>query len=99
MATGHRLIQASSHVTSFVGRVGVIGLCSCGWLGGEEDDDTRLAVMRLKEAWETHAWAEATTRVSSGEADQAESGPDVRRAPRAASPIGSELSGSAPTSP
>src|SRR5271165_3125746 len=99
MPEEHRLVQVASHVTSFVGRVGVIGLCSCGWLGGEEDDDTRLAVMRLKEAWEAHVRAEATTRVVSGDADQAESGSAMRRAARDASPIGSELSGSTPTSP
>lgn len=62
----HRIIQVSSHVTSFVGRVGVIGLCSCGWLGGAEGDDTRRAVLKLREAWETHgpdeslAWANPT---------------------------------------
>src|SRR5271170_7445203 len=44
MADGHRLVQVASHVTSFVGRVGVVGLCSCGWLGGEEGEDTRVAV-------------------------------------------------------
>lgn len=68
MATGHRLIQVSSHVTSFVGRVGVIGLCSCGWLGGEEDDDTRRAVLRLNGSWEQHARAEVTVE-DGGDAD------------------------------
>jgi hypothetical protein len=99
MASGHRLIQATSHVTSFVGRVGVIGLCSCGWLGGEEGDDTRLAVRKLTEAWEAHARTEATTRVISGDADRAESSSGLRPPRFGASPMGSQLSGSAPTSP
>ncbi len=99
MASGHRLIQATSHVTSFVGRVGVIGLCSCGWLGGEEGDDTRLAVLKLKEAWEAHVRTEATTRVVSGDADRAESGSGFRPPRLGASPMGSQLSGSAPTPP
>jgi hypothetical protein len=54
-----RLVQVVSHVTSFVGRVGVIGLCSCGWLTGEEGEDTRLAVLRLNQAWEAHDRGEA----------------------------------------
>ncbi len=63
MAVEHQIVQVSSHVTSFVGRVGVIGLCSCGWLGGAEGDDTSRAVLKLREAWEAHgpdeslAWA------------------------------------------
>ena len=54
MHEDHRLVQVVSHVTSFVGRIGVIGLCSCGWLAGEEGEDTRLAVLRLNQAWEAH---------------------------------------------
>jgi hypothetical protein len=54
MPDEHRLVQMASHVTSFVGRVGVVGLCSCGWLGGEEGEDTRLAVLRLNQVWEAH---------------------------------------------
>jgi hypothetical protein len=54
MGEEHRLIQVSSHVTSFVGSVGVIGLCSCGWLAGEEGEDTRIAVHMLSKAWEAH---------------------------------------------
>ena len=60
MGDEHRLIQVSSHVTSFVGRVGVVGLCSCGWLSGEEAEDTRIAVRFLSESWEAHK-AGATT--------------------------------------
>jgi len=59
MPEEHRLVQVVSHVTSFVGRVGVIGLCSCGWLAGEEAEDTRLAVLRLNAAWEAHQRGEA----------------------------------------
>lgn len=55
MANEHRLIQVASHVTSMVGRVGVVGLCSCGWIAGEEGEDTRSAANRLHEAWEVHA--------------------------------------------
>jgi hypothetical protein len=54
MAEEHRLIQVSSHVTSMVGRVGIVGLCSCGWVAGEEGEDTRSAANRLVEAWEAH---------------------------------------------
>jgi hypothetical protein len=54
MPEDHRLVQVVSHVTSFVGRIGVIGLCSCGWLAGEEGEDTRLVVLRLNQAWEAH---------------------------------------------
>jgi hypothetical protein len=59
MPDEHRLVQVVSHVTSFVGRVGVIVLCSCGWLAGEEGEDTRLAVLRLNQAWEAHHRGEA----------------------------------------
>jgi hypothetical protein len=62
MADGHRLVQVASHVTSFVGRVGVVGLCSCGWLGGEEGEDTRVAVLRLYEDWEAHQRGDAPAR-------------------------------------
>ena len=62
MADGHRLVQVATHVTSFVGRVGVVGLCSCGWLGGEEDEDTRVAVIRLYEDWEAHERGDAPAR-------------------------------------
>lgn len=64
MADEHRLVQVVSHVTSFVGRVGVIGLCSCGWLTGEEGEDTRLAVLRLNQAWEAHDQGEAPNPTS-----------------------------------
>lgn len=50
----HRIVQVASHVTSLVGRVGVVGLCSCGWMAGEEGEDTRMAVNKLYEAWEVH---------------------------------------------
>ncbi len=69
MADGaHKLVQVSSHVTSLGGRVGVVGLCSCGWLGGEEGDDTRGAIRMLFEAWEAHEpagslrWAGASAK-------------------------------------
>ena len=59
MSEEHRLVQVVSHVTSFVGRIGVIGLCSCGWLAGEEGEDTRVVVLRLNQAWEAHDRGEA----------------------------------------
>jgi hypothetical protein len=59
MPETHQLVQVASHVTSFVGRVGVVGLCSCGWLGGEEGEDTRLAVLRLNQEWEAHQRGDA----------------------------------------
>ncbi len=54
MANEHRITQVASHVTSMVGRVGVVGVCSCGWIAGEEGEDTRSAANRLHEAWEAH---------------------------------------------
>jgi hypothetical protein len=51
----HRLTHVTSHVTSMVGRVGAIGLCSCGWIGGEEGEDTRSVANKLHEVWERHA--------------------------------------------
>lgn len=66
MENEHRLVHVTSHVTSMVGRVGVVGLCSCGWLAGEEGEDTRLAANRLYEAWEAHARNWSTERPSGG---------------------------------
>ena len=59
MTDEHRLVQVTSHVTSFVGRVGVLGLCSCGWLAGEEGEDTRLAVLNLNQIWDAHRRGDA----------------------------------------
>lgn len=36
MGSEHKIVQISSHVTSVVGGVGIVGLCSCGWLGSAE---------------------------------------------------------------
>jgi hypothetical protein len=60
----HRLMQVSSHVTSFVGRVGVIGLCSCGWLAGEEGEDTKIAVRMLEKAFDEHLGEQPPGRVA-----------------------------------
>jgi hypothetical protein len=62
----HRLVQVASHVTSLVGRVGLVGLCSCGWLAGEESEDTRMVANRLYEAWEVHARREPASAASGG---------------------------------
>ncbi len=50
MGDDHKIVQISSHVTSLAGWVGVVGLCSCGWVGSGEDANTKLAVMDLMAA-------------------------------------------------
>jgi hypothetical protein len=52
MGSEHKIVQISSHVTSVVGRVGIVGLCSCGWLGSAEGDNTRIATNALIDAWQ-----------------------------------------------
>jgi hypothetical protein len=51
MGNDHKMVQISSHVTSLAGWVGVVGLCSCGWVGSGEDANTKLAVGDLMAAW------------------------------------------------
>jgi hypothetical protein len=61
--------------TSFMSR-GVIGLCSCGWLGGEESSDTRRAANAFREAWETHLRTQRPTgAISKSSAPVAASAP------------------------
>ena len=50
MGNDHKIVQISSHVTSLAGWVGVVGLCSCGWVGTGEDANTKLAVVDLMAA-------------------------------------------------
>ncbi len=51
MGNEHKIVQISSHVTSLVGRVGIIGLCSCGWLGSAEGDNTKIATNAFLDIW------------------------------------------------
>ena len=51
MGNDHKIVQISSHVTSLVGRVGIVGLCSCGWLGSAEGDNTKIATNALVALW------------------------------------------------
>jgi len=51
MGNDHKIVQISSHVTSLVGRVGIVGLCSCGWLGSAEGDNTRIATNAFIDTW------------------------------------------------
>jgi hypothetical protein len=52
MGDDHKIVQISSHVTSLVGRVGIVGLCSCGWLGSAEGDNTKIATKALIALWQ-----------------------------------------------
>jgi hypothetical protein len=47
-----KIVQVSSHVTSLAGWVGIVGLCSCGWLGSGEDANTKLALSNFMDGWE-----------------------------------------------
>ena len=51
---GHRLINITSHVVSFEGSVGAIGLCSCGELISAEGFRTHDATKELRDAWRSH---------------------------------------------
>jgi hypothetical protein len=59
MENHHKIIQISSHVTSLVGTVGIVGLCSCGWLGSAEGDNTRIATIALIDLWREDHGTEA----------------------------------------
>lgn len=62
MEIDHKIVQISSHVTSLGGNVGIVGLCSCGWLGSAEGGNTRIATHSL-----INLWNEDHGRVSAGE--------------------------------
>jgi hypothetical protein len=51
---GHKLITITSHVVSFEGTVGVMGLCSCGELVSAEGFRTDEVTQMLRDAWGTH---------------------------------------------
>jgi hypothetical protein len=50
----HRLVSITSHVVSFEGSVGVIGLCSCGELISAEGYRTHEVTNTLRSAWRGH---------------------------------------------
>ena len=50
----HRLVNITSHVVSFEGSVGLIGLCSCGELVSAEGYRTHEVTNALKDAWRGH---------------------------------------------
>ncbi len=50
----HKFVSVTSHVVSFEGSVGVIGLCSCGELISAEGYRTLEVTDSLKEAWRAH---------------------------------------------
>jgi hypothetical protein len=50
----HRLVNVTSHVLSFEGSVGAIGLCSCGELISAEGYRTHEVTKELRDAWRSH---------------------------------------------
>ena len=63
MAAGwdeHRLVDVTSHVLSFEGSVGAIGLCSCGEVISAEGYRTHEVTQALRDAWRTHVNAALT---------------------------------------
>ena len=56
----HRLVNITSHVVSFEGSVGLIGLCSCGELVSAEGYRTHEVTNALKDAWRGHVNAAVT---------------------------------------
>ena len=69
----HKIVQISSHVTSLVGRVGIVGLCSCGWVGSAEGDNTRIATNGLVAQWRHDHGSEQVVPV----ADSSAQGPGI----------------------
>lgn len=68
MAKKHKLVKVSSHMTHYMGRVRVAGLCRCGWIGGEEGDTAELAVRKFRKVWEFHRrTAKTPTSVTSAQ--------------------------------
>ena len=50
----HRFVNVTSHVLSFEGSVGAIGVCSCGELISAEGYRTHEVTKELRDAWKTH---------------------------------------------
>ena len=59
----HRLVNITSHVVSFEGTVGAIGLSACGELVSAEGFRTHEVSDALTDAWKRHVTA-ALTEVS-----------------------------------
>jgi hypothetical protein len=56
----HRLVNITSHVVSFEGSVGLIGLCSCGELISAEAYRTHEVTNVLRDTWKGHVNAALT---------------------------------------
>ena len=56
----HRLVNVTSHVVSFEGSVGAIGLCSCGELLSAEAYRTHEVTDALRDAWKRHVTGRLT---------------------------------------
>ncbi len=56
----HRLVNVTSHVVSFEGSVGAIGLCVCGELVSAEGYRTHEVTDALRDAWRRHITAAMT---------------------------------------
>jgi hypothetical protein len=50
----HRLVNVTTHVLSFEGSVGAIGVCSCGELISAEGYRTHEVTKELRDGWRTH---------------------------------------------
>jgi hypothetical protein len=58
----HKLVNVTSHVVSFEGSVGAIGLCSCGELVSAEGYRTHEVAKALGDAWRAHVNAAGAER-------------------------------------
>jgi len=56
----HRILNVTSHVLSFEGTVGAIGLCSCGELISAEGFRTHEVTKELRDRWQMHVDAVLT---------------------------------------
>jgi hypothetical protein len=56
----HKLVDVTSHVLSFEGSVGAIGLCSCGEVISAEGYRTHEVTRALRDAWKAHVNAALT---------------------------------------
>jgi hypothetical protein len=58
----HKLVDVTSHVVSFEGSVGAIGLCSCGEVVSAEAYRTHEVTQALRDAWRAHVNAALTPK-------------------------------------
>ena len=56
----HELVNVTSHVLSFEGSVGAIGLCSCGELIWAEGYRAHEVTKEVRDAWRSHVNAVLT---------------------------------------